>query len=465
MSPRTGQRQRWRDTGLLLALMLAVLPTTPIAAGPGTAPRPTQVADEVLIRYSSPAAEHALAPTVAALGTAAALPGRGQVRRLRLVPSLSVRQVVGYLSGLAGVDLVQPNHLYYPTVLPDDTDIGQLWAAENSGQLVNGANYPFNNPGTPGADLGLAQAWVAQTDCLGVIVAVIDTGVDYGHGDLVGAMWDGAPTYPNHGWDFADGDNDPLPDKGVAEDAHGSHVAGIIGATGNNASGISGVCWRAEIMVLRAGSFIGGLSTSDVIASIEFAVDHGASVLNMSFGGEFTIDADPLFSDAIDYARAAGVLAVAAAGNGGADELGDDMDGGGDDGDPATRFFPCAFPQDNMVCVTASDQAHQPTTFGNFGASSVDLAAPGSNILSTGYAPNFTVMTGTSMATPQAAGTAALLWAQNPAYAYRDVRAALLASGTAVPAWSSLTVTGRVVHGDGAVRHLRPPTGLSFTLD
>lgn len=449
----------------MLALLLTVLPAMPVAAGPGAAPRPTQVAGEVLIRYSSPAAERALAPTVAALGTAAALPGRGQVRRLRLAPSTSVGQAVGYLGSLAGVDLVQPNHLYYPAVLPNDTDIGQLWAAENIGQLVNGANYPFNNPGTPGADLGLAQAWAAQTDCLGVIVAVIDTGVDYGHGDLAGAMWDGTPTYPNHGWDFADGDNDPMPDKTVADDVHGSHVAGIIGATGNNASGISGVCWRAEIMVLRAGSFPGGLSTSDVIAAIEFAVDHGASVLNMSFGGEFRSDADPLFSGAIDYARAAGVLAVAAAGNGGADGLGDDMDGGGDDGDPATRFFPCAFPQDNMVCITASDQAHQPTTFGNFGTSSVDLAAPGSNILSTGYAPNFTVMSGTSMATPQAAGTAALLWTQNPAYTYLDVRAALLASGTAVPAWNSMTVTGRVVHGDGAVRHLRPPTGLSFTLD
>jgi subtilisin family serine protease len=465
MSPRAGPRHRRRDVGLLLALILAVLPTTPFAAGPGAVPRPTQVAGEVLIRYSSPAAERTLAPTVAALGTVAALPGRGQVRRLRLVPSTSVAQAVSYLGSLAGVALVQPNHLYYPAVLPNDTEIGQLWAVENSGQLVNGANYPFNNPGTPGADLGLAQAWAAQTDCLGVVVAVIDTGVDYGHDDLAGAMWDGAPDHPNHGWDFADGDNDPLPDKTIPEDVHGSHVAGTLGATGNNASGISGVCWRAEIMVLRAGSFIGGLSTSNVIAAIEFAVDHGASVLNMSFGGEFRSDADPLFSGAIDYARAAGVLAVAAAGNGGVDGLGDDMDGGGDDGDPATRFFPCAFPQDNLVCVTASDQAHQPTTFGNFGTSSVDLAAPGSNILSTGYAPNFTVMSGTSMATPQATGAAALLWTQNPAYDYRDVRAALLASGTAVPAWDSMTVTGRVVHGDGALRHLRPPTGFSFTID
>lgn len=449
--------------GRLLGAGLWLIASLGCVASVTAATRPTQLPGEVLLRYTSPAAERTLAPTVAVLGRATAVPGGVGLRRLRLDRSMSVTQAVAYLRALTGVASVQPNRLYYPTALPDDPAIGQLWAAENSSQTVLGANYPFNNPGTPGADMGLVQAWEAQTDCRGVVIAVVDSGVDYGHPDLAASMWDGAPTYPHHGWDFAADDDEPMPDLAIPEDDHGSHVAGSIGATGNNANAVSGVCWNAEIMVLRAGSFLTGLPTSAVIASIEFAVDHGASLVNLSFGGEFRDD--PLFSAAIDYAHAAGVLVVAAAGNGGGDGSGDDIDGPGDDGDATTTFFPCAFPQDNVVCVTASDQAHQPTTFGNIGPLSVDLAAPGTNILGTSFAPDLDVKTGTSMAVAQVTGAAALLWAQNPAYDYRDVRAALLASGTAVPAWNTLTVTGRVVHGDGALRHLRPPTGLTFSVD
>jgi subtilisin family serine protease len=445
--------------------LLAVVTLGPAIAGAERKARPTHITGEVLIRFADTEAERTLTPAIAAMGRATVQHQRG-VRRIRLDPATTVAQAVVYLRGLDGIELAQPNYLYYPAALPNDPDLGQQWAAQNSSQTITQITspiYAINNPGQPGADMGLAQAWDVQTDCRGVIVAVIDSGVEYTHADLAGAMWDGTPTYPNHGWDFVDNDADPKPDLAVAEDDHGTHVAGIIGAVGNNATGTSGVCWNAEIMAIRAGGFLTGLSTADVIDSIEFAVDNGASLLNLSFGGELPFDT--LFSNAIDYARAAGVLVVAAAGNGGFDGIGDDIDGGGDDGDPATRYYPCAFPQDNLVCIAASDQAHQQTFFSNFGSQSVDTAAPGTNIISATYTHALDVKTGTSMATPQATGIAALVWAQNPVYGYLDVRAALLSGGNPVPGWGGLTVSGQVVSGDGAVRHVQPPTGLSFTLD
>jgi len=443
---------------LLIISMLA--PTPPVAAAQGASDthRPTHVPGEVLIRFAKGNADRELTQTLAAMGHPAGPTDRSGRQRIRLNPATSVVEAIAYLQGLNGIDIVQPNYLYYPAVMPNDPGIGELWAARNTGQTVTGANYLFSNPGQPGADMGLEQAWNVQTDCRGVIIAVIDSGVDYNHPDLAGSMWDGTPTYPNHGWDFGAGDDEPLPNLGVAEDDHGTHVAGIVGAAGNNATGISGVCWDTEIMAVRAGGFVTGLNTLDVIASIEFAVDNGASLLNLSFGGE--LDFDLLFSDAIDYARAAGVLVIAAAGNGGFD-----VDGTGDDGLLTTKYYPCAFPQDNLVCIAASDQAHQSTTFTNTGALSVDTAAPGTNILSTTYANALDVKTGTSMATSQATGVAALVWAQNPGYGYLDVRAALLTGGTPVLGWGGLTVSEQVVNGDGAVRHIHAPVGLSFTLE
>ncbi|MDX1592649.1 MAG: S8 family serine peptidase [Gammaproteobacteria bacterium] len=439
----------------VLALLGGTIPS-------GASASPDRVAGELLVRFSGPQGAERAGLLLNTLGEWS--PGRaGGIGRLRLDPAIPADGVLEQLRDLEGVEIAQPNYRYRFTARPDDPLLDQQWAVDNRGQEIfpippATTVYGINNPGTPGADLGLEAAWDVLSDCRGVVVAVIDSGVDYTHADLAGAMWDGAPTFPNHGWDTADDDDDPLPDLAVPEDDHGTHVAAIVGAVGDNALGTSGVCQRAEIMALRAGSFAGGLTTLDVIEAIGFAVDHGASILNMSFGGEFPFDA--LFSQAIDTARAAGVLVITTAGNDGVD-----VDGPGTDGLATTRFYPCAFPQDNVVCIAASDQAHERALFSSFGATSVDAAAPGTNILSATYADGYEVKSGTSMAAPQASGIAALVWAHNPAYDYRDVRGALLASGTDAGAWAGLTVTGRVVHGDGAVRHLRPPTGLRFRLD
>src|SRR5208283_3029626 len=134
------------------------------------------------------------------------------------------------------VEYVQPNYIYHTTVAPDDTQYGQLWAFRNTGQTVNatiqgeGWIYPTNNPGTAGYDIDIEPAWDHITDCSSVVVAVIDTGINYTQEDLAINMWNGGAAYPNHGWNYVNGNNNPMDMNG-----HGTHVAGIIGAAGNNA--------------------------------------------------------------------------------------------------------------------------------------------------------------------------------------------------------------------------------------
>lgn len=275
------------------------------------------------------------------------------------------------------VEYVQPNYIYHATATPNDTEYGKLWGLKNTGQTIANAVYLTNNPGAAGDDIDAELAWNEISDCRSTVVAVIDTGIDYTQQDLAANMWSSVP-YPNHGYDFVDNDNDPIPVG--ANEHHGTHVAGTIGAIGNNNNGSVGVCWQAQIMSVRVLGADGVGTTANIISGIQFAVDNNAMVINMSLGGE--VPFDQAFSDAITYAQDNDVIAIVAAGNGGSDGIGDNNDGNGDDGDPATKVYPCNFNHPNLVCVAALDQKYNLATFSNYGATSVDIAAPGVNVLS-----------------------------------------------------------------------------------
>ena len=277
------------------------------------------------------------------------------------------------------IEYAQPNYIYYATALPNDTSVDQLWGMKNTGQTILNPSYTTNNQGTSGYDIDAESAWDQITDCRSAVVAVLDTGINYTHQDLTTNMWDGSGAgYPNHGKDFVDSDNDPMP-TGGGED-HGTHVAGTIGAAGNNNSGVTGVCWQASIMSVRVLGADGIGYTSDIIQGIEFAADRGAKVINMSLGSESGIDT--FFNDAITYARTNDVVVVVAAGNGGSDGVSDDNDGLGGDANASTFTYPCNFTQDNLLCVAALDQSYSLASFSNYGATSVDIGAPGTNVLS-----------------------------------------------------------------------------------
>jgi subtilisin family serine protease len=322
---------------------------------------------------------------------------------------------------------VEPNFVVRAARLPNDRSFGQQWGLRNLGHFG----------GKAGGDVGATAAWDVtvggQTP-----VAVVDTGVSFKHPDLAPNAW-ANPGDPANGKDddgdgFVDDVNgaDFLHGDSNAEDdgGHGTHVAGIIGAQGNNAIGVTGIAWETQVMGLKFLDGNGEGNTADAANAIDFAVDHGARVINASWGG-------PAFSQAlyssIRRANEHGVLFVAAAGN----------DGVNADSSPD---YPAAFDLPNVVSVAATDRTDRLVEFSNYGAKSVDLAAPGDDIYST--VPNvsdpsgYASFSGTSMAAPFVAGAAALYLAKYPQAAVDQVRAALIGSVDRLP-----TLTGKTVSG------------------
>lgn len=269
------------------------------------------------------------------------------------------------------VEFVQPNYRYRPTARPTDPSYYKQWSLNNNAQTISPASYTTNNPGTNGADLEAEEAWDILTDCSNTIVAVIDTGVNYTAEDLVNNMWDGTNCKSNtgstlggcvHGIDYVDGDKDPMDFNG-----HGTHVSGTIGAEANNGKGIAGLCWNAKIMAVRVLGLDGG-TTADIAKGIQFARYNGAKVINMSLGGA-SEGYDAVLDQAMTDATNAGVFIVSAAGNDGKDVTTDNI-------------TPCALNGRGRLCVAAVDQKFEIADFSNFNSSLVQIAAPGTNILS-----------------------------------------------------------------------------------
>ena len=289
-------------------------------------------------------------------------------------------------------------------VTPDDPQFDQMWDLENSGQTG----------GTADADIDASTAWEVNTGSGSTIVAVTDTGIDYTHPDLAGNIWintgevagDGIDNDGNgyvddvHGYDFINDDSDPMDDHG-----HGTHVAGTIGAVGDNAIGITGINWDVQLMALK---FIGadgfGLQ-SDAIEAILYAANNGAHVINASWGGD---PFSQIVFDALVTARDQGTIFVAAAGNGNSLGIGQNND--------QIPFYPANYDVDNVVSVAATDHYDNLASFSNFGATTVDLAAPGVDILSTMPGGSYGLNSGTSMAAPHVAGVLALVRDLHPGF-------------------------------------------------
>ncbi len=366
-------------------------------------------------------------------------------RRFRLVQGLTLVKVRSGMSmdaararlqASAGVRYAEPDYRVQATVLPDDPRFPELYGLHNTGQTG----------GTPDADIDAPEAWDRQTGT-DVVVAVIDTGLDYNHEDIVGNVWTNPGEIPGNGidddnngyvddvrgWDFVNNDNDPFDDND-----HGTHVSGTIAAVGNNGIGVTGVNWSARIMPLKFLSARGSGSTADAISALDYAVMMGARISNNSWGGGAFSQA---LYDAIAAAQAAGHLFVAAAGNDGVNT-------------DVTPSYPASYDLDNIVSVAATDDNDALAGFSNFGAVTVDLGAPGVSILSTTPANTYSSFSGTSMATPHVAGTAALLLAADPTLDVVALKAALLDSVDAVAALAGLTVSGGRLNAANALASL-----------
>ena len=320
------------------------------------------VPGEVLVKFKEGTPDTTPAIIVKSFGHEKLKELNRRVVQVKLKNGQSVEAAIAAYQSDPNVAHAQPNYLYKLSAMPNDTHYGELWGLKNNSQTVTDGPYDTNNPGIIGIDMDVEAAWNHITDCSSVIVAVLDTGINYTHTDLVANMWDGGTSYPNHGWDFFDDDNDPMPTDGSL---HGTHLAGTIGAAGNNARGTTGICWNAELMALRAGDD-NGLTTASIIQGVDFALANGARVINMSFGSDVF---DQLKYDAISDARNSGILVVTSAGNKNYDN-------------DTIPHYPSNFDLDNIIAVAAVDQAYELATFSNYGSTTVDVGAPGVNIWS-----------------------------------------------------------------------------------
>jgi len=297
------------------------------------------------------------------------------------------------------------------TTTPNDPDYPLLWGLNNTGQTG----------GKPDADIDAPEAWNIQTGDP-IVVGVIDSGVDYNHPDLAGNIWtnlgeiagDGIDNDSNgyiddvRGWDFAFNDNDPMD-----VDGHGTHVAGTIAATGNNSLGVIGVAWnKAKIMPLRFLDDSGSGATSNAILAIDYATAKRVKVTNNSWGGLLPIPNKAL-EDAIKAAGEQGSLFVAAAGN---ESRNTDL----------VPAYPASYDLPNIISVAATDHNDKLSYFSNYGANTVDLAAPGSEIYSTTPGGNYDTYSGTSMASPHVAAAVALVWAKDPTLTPAQIKNRLL---------------------------------------
>jgi outer membrane protein assembly factor BamB/subtilisin family serine protease len=332
-------------------------------------------------------------------------PRMGNLRVLQARTGERASEAIARLRGTGRYEYVEPDRIVHARVTPNDPSFSQQWSLTKIG-----APSAWDFPSSPNA--------------LGVIVAIVDSGIYLTHEDLQANLW------PSKGISAVSGngtitDTDP----NDAEVGHGTHVAGIIGAVGNNGKGISGVVWQTQLMALR---FLHGAdgqgTTSDAIRCINYAISNGASIINASYGSDTYSQAE---YDAMNSARTAGIIVVAAAGN---DSL--NTDSGND--------FPAGLALDNIVSVAATDQNDALAGFSNYGAGSVDLGAPGVNILSTWNtnSSSYANASGTSMAAPHVSGALALLKMQFPTDTYRQLINRLLRAVTKVSGLSGKVQSG-----------------------
>jgi serine protease len=369
----------------------------------------------------------------------------GRIARVDLGRGWTVDRAIEQLRKHPAIEYVEPNYTVYASVVPNDLSFGELWGLHNTGQAG----------GTAGADIQAADAWSATTGSAEIVVGIIDTGIDYTHPDLAANIWrnsgevagngvdDDGNGYIDdvHGINAITGSGDPMDDHD-----HGTHVAGTIGAVGGNGIGVAGVNWNVRMCGLKFLSAAGSGSTADAVEAINYAValkSRGVNlrVLNNSWGGGAFSQA---LMDAIATANNAGILFVAAAGN----------NAGNNDSMP---HYPSSYDVPNVLSVASTTRTDGISSFSNYGATSVDMGAPGSEILSTIPGNSYAVFSGTSMATPHVTGAAALVLSSNDALTVAELKDILMTSGDPISALDGRTVSGKRLNVTSALAQAGPP--------
>lgn len=367
-------------------------------------------------------------------------------QRIKLPSDLNVNQAISRYKKIPEIEAAQPNFLYHLAATPNDASFGNLYGMQR---------------------ISAPAAWDLSTGSESVVVANIDTGIRYTHEDLAANMWRNPGEIPNngiddegngfvddyYGYDFFFNDSDPLDENG-----HGTHTAGTIGAVGNNSLGVVGVNWNVRLMSIKIYNSTGFGTTSAMLINaynyVRMMKNRGINirVTNNSYGGcDEACGYDQATKDALDAMGNAGILNVFAAGNNNRNI-------------ETVPYFPAGYTSPTVLVVAASDQADNRANFSNFGTTSVDVAAPGLNILSTINNSNSSYgnLSGTSMATPHVAGSAALLAAYNPQLSAASLKATLMNTVDPLPQWNGVVKTGGRIN---LARALQSQTVCNFVLD
>jgi uncharacterized repeat protein (TIGR01451 family) len=467
-----------------LGYMLAQRPAAASQTRAQTAARAAQslqskarpfVPGEILVRFRAEAAgsdaETAIASLPAASGGEIPIKFESErgleiVRGLRLarVPAAETESALAALRARPDVLYAEPNYVRRKLSVPNDPRYAEQWSLKNTNKFGGG----------DGADIDAEQAWEITKGDRNVVVGVVDEGIDINHQDLQPNIWSNAGEVPGngidddgdgyvddvHGWDFFHNDASvydgaPAESGRGATDAHGTHVAGIIGATGNNSIGVAGVNWQVSLMPLKIlGAETEFQAPSSVLVTVrayayakamrDLYLSSGGTkganvrVLNNSYGGVGRSQAE---LDAINALNASGILFVAAAGN---NHTSNDQ----------APFYPANYDAPNVIAVAATDQTDVLANFSNYGRTTVQMSAPGVGILSTTPGNTYDFASGTSMASPHVAGVAALLCAKKPDITVARLRSALLLSGEFTSFLGFNTVTGRRLNAQFALQNL-----------
>jgi len=359
-------------------------------------------------------------------------------------PGAARHAVLDWATHTKAVARLEPDLAIRTASWPNDPLVSSQWNLQNTGQYA----------ATVGNDINAAQAWRMTTGSRNVVVAVIDSGIDLTHPDLAANIWtnpgddsgnavdDDNNGYPNdiHGWNFVDNNNQVSDGYG-----HGTHVAGIIGAVGNNGIGVTGISWQVSLMVLKVQDSRGIGYTSSVIKAINYVTmmrrDHGINIVAVNASWEAAAGFSVVVQEAIRAEGDAGVTFVAAAGNQASNN------------DVIPRY-PGNYRLPNVITVAALSTTNTLASMSNYGGTTVDLAAPGSLIQSTFPGGTYGILSGTSMATPQVTGVVALLAAVKPGITVAQVRAAILGTTTPVASLAGRVVTGGRLHAGAALASL-----------
>lgn len=394
--------------GLIGRAFKAVLLGLLLTGSNAIAAEPESVPGEYVVKLRSSLSAKA---SVQALSQELGASIKSRIPHLNIVviqrPTIEIQSnVIKSLSQNPNVEIVEPNYIYSINKTPNDPDFSRLWGLRNVGQQDSD-----KRDGVAGIDVGAEQAWDITTGSKDVVVAVIDTGVDFNHPDLKENMWineaeaNGQPGVDDdnngviddiHGASFVDAKKptgNPLDDHG-----HGSHCAGTIAGLGDDGKGIVGVAWNARIMGVKFLSASGSGSLEGAIKAIDYASSMGARILSNSWGGGGHSE---ILKQAIERSNEAGTLFVAAAGN----------EANNNDSSPT---YPATYDVPNVISVAAIDNRGQIASFSNYGKTKVHVGAPGVNIYSSVKGGKYASWSGTSMATPHVSGMAVLLASHEP---------------------------------------------------